>query len=254
MTDRWLGWARKVIFQTGAQGSSLRGKRMAITMMTAMADTRIFRKNRQDFCLFFGPAQILINSRGTAMTHQAKDRQETYSSRQNLVEVLDEEITRAKRYVKPLSLLLLSIDWDGGGDRSPEKSEREDLMRQMTELFTKNVRAIDRVYLYQPGVFAVLLPETDKVEALTTAKRLRKIVQQARLTFPGHHNGSVKPVLHIGLVSYPWDANARPEMFKAAEFALNQAMGPEPGHICFLDFEYQHLRNGSQTSYKIRSV
>jgi hypothetical protein len=60
--------------------------------------------------------------------------------------------------------------------------------------------------------------------------------------------------MNIGMVSYPWDANTRAEMLKAAEFALDQAMGPEPGHICFLDFEYQHLRNGSQSSYKVRSV
>ncbi len=188
------------------------------------------------------------------MAHRGKKQPETYSSRQNLVEVLDDEIIRANRYVKPLSMLLISMDWNGGEDRSPEASEREELMRQMAELFTRNVRAIDRVYLYETGVFAVLLPETDKVEALSTAKRLRRTVQQARLTSRGNHNGSDRPVLNIGMVSYPWDANTRPEMFQAAEFALTQAVGPSPGHICFLDFEYQHIRNGSQTSYKVRCV
>jgi diguanylate cyclase (GGDEF)-like protein len=189
------------------------------------------------------------------MKHQEKDRMETYSSRQKLMEVLDDEIIRSKRYVKPLSLLLMSIDWNVGGGRSPETSEREGLIRQMVELFTQNIRAIDRVYLYEAGVFAVLLPETDKVEALSTAKRLRKIVQQKRLSSAGkNHNESIKPVLSIGMVSYPWDANTQSEMFKAAEFALKEALGPGPGHICFLDFEYQHLREGSQTSYKIRSV
>jgi len=188
------------------------------------------------------------------MAHPGKKQPETYSSHQNLLEVLDDEIIRSKRYVKPLSLLLISMDWNGGEDRSPETSEREAFMRQIAELFTRNVRAIDRVYLYETGVFAVVLPETDKVEALSTAKRLRKTVQQARLTSRGNHNGSVRPVLNIGMVSYPWDANTQPEMLKAAEFALAQAIGPSPGQICFLDFEYQHLRNGSQTSYKVRCV
>jgi diguanylate cyclase (GGDEF)-like protein len=114
------------------------------------------------------------------MAHQKKERTENYSSRQSLMEVLDDEIARAKRYVKPLSLLLISIDWNAKGGPAPDEEERESFIRQMVGLFTRNVRAIDRIYLYQDGVFAVLLPETDKVEALSTAKRLRKIVQTAR--------------------------------------------------------------------------
>jgi len=188
------------------------------------------------------------------MTDRKKDHTEKYSSRQNLMEVLDDEITRSKRYVKPLSMLLISVDWNGDGDHPGRTEEREEYIRQMADLFTRNVRAIDRIYLYQDGIFAVLLPETDKVEALSTAKRLRKTVQAARSNATGNHNGSLKLIMNIGMVSYPWDANTRAEMLNAAEFALNQARGPEPGHICFLDFEYQHLRNGSQTSFKVRSV
>jgi diguanylate cyclase (GGDEF)-like protein len=188
------------------------------------------------------------------MAHQKNDSKQVYSSRKDLMEVLDDEITRAKRYVKPLSMLLVSIDGNKDGGRSIETAERESLIGQVADLFTRNVRAIDRTYLYQDGIFAVLLPETDKVEALSTAKRLRKIVQTARSNSSGNQNGSVKLIMHIGMVSYPWDANTRAEMLKAAEFALDQAQGPGPGHICFLDFEYQHLRNGSQTSYKVRSV
>ncbi len=188
------------------------------------------------------------------MAHQNNNRTKAYSSRRTLMEVLDDEIIRAKRYVKPLSMLLISIDWNGDDGGLKKTAERENFIRQMTEMFTRNVRAIDRIYLYQDEVFAVLLPETDKVEALSTAKRLRKILQTARSNSSGNHNGSAKLIMNIGMVSYPWDANTRAEMLKAAEFALDQAMGPEPGHICFLDFEYQHLRNGSQTSYKVRSV
>jgi len=188
------------------------------------------------------------------MAHQENDQTRTYASHQELMRVLDDEIARAKRYVKPLSMLLISIDGNGESDSAAEETERRGLIEQMAKLFAQNVRAIDRFYFYQDRVFAVLLPETDKVEALSTAKRLRKIVQTAQATAPGNQNGSARLAMNIGMVSYPWDANTREEMLKAAEFALNQAKGPDPGHICFLDFEYQHLRNGSQTSYKVRSV
>jgi diguanylate cyclase (GGDEF)-like protein len=198
--------------------------------------------------------RMFNDARGSSMVHQKNERRKLYSSRQNLMDILDDEIIRAKRYVKPLSLLLISIEWNGDGGHSKEAADREAFVKQTAEMFTRNVRAIDRIYLYQDRVFAVLLPETDKVEALSTAKRLRKIVQTARSASPGNHNGSARLIMNIGMVSYPWDANTREEMFKAAEFALDQAMGPGPGHICFLDFEYQHLRNGSQTSYKVRSV
>ena len=119
------------------------------------------------------------------MAHQKGDRTQAYSSRQSMMDVLDDEIIRAKRYVKPLSMLLISIARNGDGGRSKEKAEREGFLRQVAELFTRNVRAIDRIYLYQDGVFAVLLPETDKVEALSTAKRLRKIAQTSRSASPG---------------------------------------------------------------------
>jgi diguanylate cyclase (GGDEF)-like protein len=189
------------------------------------------------------------------MVHQEKNMLKRYSSREKLVEALDDEMARAQRYVKPLSLLMISIDWCGGKQRQLQSAEEERFMQQVVGLFTQNVRVIDKVYLYEKGIYIVLLPETDKVEALSTAKRLQKIVQRAQFPSPGgNHHAAIRPVMYMGIVSYPWDANTQSEIFEAAKFALQEAINSDQGQICFLDFEYQHLRNGSRASYKVRSV
>jgi diguanylate cyclase (GGDEF)-like protein len=184
-----------------------------------------------------------------------KNRWGNCSTRERLVGDLEAEIARAKRYVKPLALLMTSIDWYGGENRKIEGGEEQRLMNRTVDALTKNMRIIDRVYLYEKGIFAILLPETDKVEALSTAKRLQKIIQLEKFFSAGQNNHHpLKPIVYIGIVSYPWDANIPVEMFKAAKYALDEALRSNQGHICFLDFEYQHLRDGSQSSYKVRSV
>jgi len=189
------------------------------------------------------------------MTNRRIESIGEFYTRENLVHDTDEEIIRARRYVKPLSILLISTNWNGEGNHRPNAEEEKMLTKQMVELFSQNVRAIDKVYLYLEKILAVLLPETDKVKALSTAKRLQSVVQPGMfLRQAKAESVRAKPTLYIGIASYPWDANSSEEMFNAAKLALDEAVISGRGRICFLDFEYQQVRSGQPSSYKIRSV
>jgi len=192
---------------------------------------------------------------GLMMANRRRESSVEFYTREHLVHDTDEEIIRARRYVKPLSIQLISTNWNGEGNHRPNAEEEKMLTKQMVELFSQNVRAIDKVYLYQKGILAILLPETDKVQALSTAKRLQSVVQQGIYLRRNQADGvRVKPTLCIGIASYPWDASSADEMFNGAKLALDEAVVSGRGRICFLDFEYQHVRGSQPLSYKIRSV
>lgn len=98
------------------------------------------------------------------------------SNRRRLMEVGDEEASRSARYEQPLSLLMLDIDHfkrinDGHGHAAGDEA-----LRQFTGACREVLRRNDTIGRCGGEEFAVLLPNTDIVGAVTLADRLRRRV------------------------------------------------------------------------------
>lgn len=93
---------------------------------------------------------------------------------------LDEEIDRAARYTRPLSLVLVDVDDLGAINDRHGRSVGDEVLAQLMELTTDNARAIDRVGSFSRGGFALVLPETPAGAALGIAERLRAEVAGRR--------------------------------------------------------------------------
>jgi diguanylate cyclase (GGDEF)-like protein len=93
-----------------------------------------------------------------------------YAERQMTIEV-----ERARRYKRPLSIMLLGPrEWDELEDRA----RAQELLRDMGQMLQQIVRNVDIVARFDAGRFLVLLPETGVGGALTAAKRLCEAIQQ----------------------------------------------------------------------------
>jgi diguanylate cyclase (GGDEF)-like protein len=129
-----------------------------------------------------------------------------------------EELERARRYDLVLSVLM--IDLDGFKDLNDEFGHLlgDEALRQMTTIFSQQMRKADVVCRYGGDEFAVLLPETSGQKAFSAAEKLRRTV--ADWAFPG----VPRPItISAGLACFPEHGNSRDELIKAADDALYSA-------------------------------
>src|SRR5436190_14842252 len=96
--------------------------------------------------------------------------------------LLGEETSRADRHGRPLSLIIVDVDWfkrvnDTYGHQAGDTS-----LRQIARIIEDSVRSFDRVARYGGEEFAVILPETIGNEAIVVAERIRARVAAQRFS------------------------------------------------------------------------
>ena len=94
------------------------------------------------------------------------------------MEALEIEFERAERYNRIFSLLMIDIDYfkninDQYGHQTGDK-----VLSELSNMFLSCVRKSDVVCRYGGEEFAIILPDTDKTNAKTTAEKIRKAVEE----------------------------------------------------------------------------
>jgi diguanylate cyclase (GGDEF)-like protein len=106
-------------------------------------------------------------------------------NRRSLLEYLERELSRARRYGRPLSLVLIDFDnfkWinDEGGHLAGDQTLRAFAARLRTA-----IRAEDLLARLGGDEFALAMPETAAEEAFRTAERLRSLTEAEPFCFGG---------------------------------------------------------------------
>ncbi len=91
---------------------------------------------------------------------------------------LEEELRRAARYHRPCSLVLLNLDDFDQLQGTYGALAAEGVLHQLAGLLKGQVSDVDRVGRMGPDEFAVILPESNKREAIELAEAIRKVVEQ----------------------------------------------------------------------------
>lgn len=135
--------------------------------------------------------------------------------------LLEDELARAKRFGRPLSLLMLDVDLFKRVNDAHGHLAGDALLKGLSDLLVKQARAIDRVCRYGGEEFTVILPETGADGATGIAERLRAAVEE-RLFDIG--NGRAAGVtVSVGVVTYPVHADLPDKLIDAADNALYAA-------------------------------
>lgn len=151
-------------------------------------------------------------------------------------QVFSRELNRAKRYEKPLALIMLDVDDFKKFNDTYGHPHGDKVLAAMGEILVEALRNSDLAFRYGGEEFIALLPETDFPNALQVAERLRELVERNSAVFLrgiAPHGVTVS----VGVAVFPRDGETRGELFKnvddllyrAKEFGKNRVYHREDG-------------------------
>jgi diguanylate cyclase (GGDEF)-like protein len=126
---------------------------------------------------------------------------------------LAEELERANRYREPFSLLLIDIDHFKNVNDAFGHARGDLVLVEFARLVSGKIRSADSVFRFGGDEFVVLLPNTDKANAMISAQRLLEQIRDA----PFSDNPPLYISISIGLSTYPQDASTAEGLFEAAD-------------------------------------
>lgn len=142
-------------------------------------------------------------------------------NRRTFDSMLEDEILRTQRFNRPVSLLMLDIDYFKRVNDKYGHQAGDAILKGMSDLLVKQARAVDSVCRYGGEEIAVILPETDTVGAMNAAERLRAGVE--RQSFDIGEGKAINITMSIGVATYPQQADSLEALVKASDVALYAA-------------------------------
>lgn len=210
------------------------------------AEYRVRRKDGQDLWVWEQGRAVLVDgrqylegiiadiSRRKAMERELKllairDVLTGLYNRRHFEQTLRADLDRARRYGRPLSLLLVDVDhFKSINDRFGHQAGDE-VLRQLGRVIQSSIRAADYAARYGGEELVVVMPEIEGEEAMTTAERLRGLVQATDMM--GEPHGATVTI-SVGVATHPHHGSTPEEIFEAADRALYLAKQRGRNRVC----------------------
>jgi diguanylate cyclase (GGDEF)-like protein len=140
-------------------------------------------------------------------------------TRASLIERLQNEVARARRYEEPFSVMMLDLDYFKSVNDAFGHLRGDQVLVQFTLLLKTILRDSDQVFRYGGDEFVLLLPSTAKSHAGVVARRL--LDETLSQSFPGDPPVSI--TLSIGVANFPEDAQTTATLLEVADQRHYQA-------------------------------
>ena len=140
-------------------------------------------------------------------------------------EELGKETSRSVREGKPLSLIVLDVDFLKRHNDSRGHLEGDKLLCEIAEILRLVVRESDVASRYGGDEFAILLPGTNETEALQVAERIRSEVGSRELA-------DARISVSLGLATFPTDGCDAETLMLMADRRLYAAKALGRNRVC----------------------
>ena len=130
---------------------------------------------------------------------------------------LQEEIHRAERYKKRLSVIMADLDRFKKINDTYGHDAGDRALKTISKFLQKNIRDVDAIARYGGEEFVMLIPDADKEAAFCLAERLRDELAKVELE-------DLPPItISLGIATYPSDGTDLEELIKKADAAMYEA-------------------------------
>jgi diguanylate cyclase (GGDEF)-like protein/putative nucleotidyltransferase with HDIG domain len=135
---------------------------------------------------------------------------------------LNEELTRAARFERPLSLVMADLDLLRDINNTYGHLAGDAVLQGIAEVFRAQLRHYDVPARFGGEEFAILLPETPPEKAFEIAERIRRTV--AATAFDVETSSEpIKATVSIGVAAFPRDGADANELIHQADLAVYRA-------------------------------
>jgi diguanylate cyclase (GGDEF)-like protein len=132
---------------------------------------------------------------------------------------LDRELSRARRYTRPLSLIMIDLDHFKNINDSYGHQAGDMVLKKVASAVKAQARDVDLVARYGGEEFMVVLPETGKREAYALAERIRHSVREQKYQL-SEDTAPIEVTISLGVASYPEDGSEKSELVDRVDKAL----------------------------------
>jgi diguanylate cyclase (GGDEF)-like protein/PAS domain S-box-containing protein len=119
-------------------------------------------------------------------------------NRRHFLEQSNLELERARRFQRPLSILMLDLDHFKDVNDTFGHAIGDKVLQEIVLVCQLNIRTIDILARYGGEEFTILLPETDDCAALQAAERIRTIIEATAIAT---EHGAVLVTVSIGVAN-----------------------------------------------------
>jgi diguanylate cyclase (GGDEF)-like protein/putative nucleotidyltransferase with HDIG domain len=135
---------------------------------------------------------------------------------------LNEELIRAERFERPLSLVMADLDLLRDINNTYGHLAGDAVLQGIAEVFRSQLRHYDVPARFGGEEFAILLPETPPEQAFEIAERIRRTV--AGSSFDVETSSEpIRATISIGVAGYPRDGADANELIHQADLAVYRA-------------------------------
>jgi diguanylate cyclase (GGDEF)-like protein/putative nucleotidyltransferase with HDIG domain len=176
--------------------------------------------------VLFAIAPLLVVHRSLSVPQlQAEARVDPktglYNAR-HFAHVLADELGRASRFDRPLSLIMADLDLLRDINNSYGHLAGDAVLKGIAEVFRAELRHYDVPARFGGEEFSILLPETPPDEALEIAERIRKAVAERRFDVETSSE-PIRATVSIGVAGFPKDGTDANELIHQADLAVYRA-------------------------------
>jgi len=151
-------------------------------------------------------------------------------NRRYALELAEREIERARRYQRPLAMILADIDHFKRVNDTYGHLAGDAVLYEVAQRCRRRLRDFDVLGRYGGEEFLVVLPETEAEEAMAVAERLRRAIGEAAFEING--NTLIHITLSFGVVSWSedhpdlnqWLMQVDEALYRAKESGRNRAV------------------------------
>ena len=131
------------------------------------------------------------------------------------------QVEQAKRYSTNFSLIIIDIDFFKKFNDTFGHQSGDAVLRQVAQTLKKNVRSTDIVCRYGGEEMSIILPNTIKDEAHTTAQKICNRVAEKKFKLIGDKETGV--TISLGVATFPFDGDTAQKIIEAADKKLYEA-------------------------------
>ncbi len=167
-------------------------------------------------------------------SQSSRDEATGLANRRYVMERLEGELDRSRRYGEPLTILLCDIDGLTQVNEEHGQDRGDEVIQRVADVVRDQVRTSDVAARYNGEEFLVLCPHTDRANAQFLAERLRRRVSE--ISFPDEEGDEFGVTISVGLVAVTgqneFDVEA---VLRAVEQALESAKHGGMNRVSLVD-------------------